>query len=110
MNKITSREGNLNPMHGKRHDTATKKKISDSQKARYAAIKKALQEKTILGMAQDDFHARKDVLNHLIKHHELSFNSIQQTINFIAIILGKDNIARVIQQEIDKELCTLGTK
>lgn len=95
-------QGNLNPMYGKRHSLETKKKISDSQKERYKIIKKALQEKTIFSKAQDDFSARKDILNHLIKKHDLSFTSIQQAINFIAIILGKENIAKVIQQEIEK--------
>ena len=36
------KSGNLNPMWGKRHDEETKKKISDAQKKRYAAIRKAL--------------------------------------------------------------------
>lgn len=34
-----SHEGNLNPMYGKRHDEKIKKKNSDSQKARYEAMR-----------------------------------------------------------------------
>lgn len=37
-----SHEGNLNPMYGKRHDEKTKRKISDSQKARYVAMRNAI--------------------------------------------------------------------
>lgn len=96
------KQGNLNPMYGKRHSQETKQKISDSQKERYETIKRALQEKTIFAKAQDDFCARKDVLNHLVNNYELSFNSIQQAVNFLAIVLGKENIARVIQKEIER--------
>lgn len=39
---VPSHEGNLNPMYGKRHDEMTKRKISDSQKARYAAMRNAI--------------------------------------------------------------------
>ena len=39
------RSGNLNPMWGHKQTSETKKKISDSQKARYAAIRKALSER-----------------------------------------------------------------
>ena len=41
------KSGNLNPMFGKRHSYETKNKISSAQKARYAAIRKALQEQDI---------------------------------------------------------------
>lgn len=41
---MRSREGSLNPMWGKKHTQATKEKISQSQKARYSAIRKALKE------------------------------------------------------------------
>ena len=111
MNKITnySREGNLNPMHGKRHNTATKKKISDSQKARYAAIKRALQERAIFELAEDDIHARKEVIHQLIANNRLNFESVQQAINFLAIVIGKDNIVKALQEEIDKAIRTLDT-
>ena len=38
------REGSKNGMWGKKHTQATKEKISQSQKARYSAIRKALKE------------------------------------------------------------------
>ena len=39
------RRGNLNPMWGRKQSPETKQKISNTQKARYAAIRKAIQEK-----------------------------------------------------------------
>ena len=45
-----TKSGNLNPMYGKRHSTDTKKKISDSQKQRYQAIRKALKNKNYSSM------------------------------------------------------------
>ena len=111
MNKITnkSRKGNLNPMYGKRHDIATKQKISDTQKARYAAIKRALQEREIFEIAEDDIHTRKEVIQQLIANNRLHFESVKQAINFLAIVIGKDNIVKALQEEIDKAIRTLDT-
>ena len=98
------KSGNLNPMWGKRHDEETKKKISDAQKARYAAIRKALQEQDILNYAETDEEARKDVLRQLLDRNELNFKNIQQAVNFIAIMLKKDRIQEFIRQEINNLL------
>ena len=95
------KSGNLNPMWGKRHDEETKKKISDAQKARYAAIRKALKENDILDYAETDEEARKDVLRQLLDRNELKFKNIQQAVNFIAIMLRKDRIQEVIKEEIN---------
>ena len=97
-----AKSGNLNPMFGKRHSADTKKKISDSQKQRYETIRKALQEQELLDYADTSENARKEVLRHLLDTNELSFNSVQQAINFIAIMLGKDRIQEIIKSEIDK--------
>ena len=98
------KSGNLNPMWGKRHDEETKKKISDAQKARYAAIRKALKENDILDYAETDEEARKDVLRQLLDRNELNFKNIQQAVNFIAIMLRKDRIQEVIKEEINNLL------
>ena len=95
------KSGNLNPMWGKRHDEETKKKISDAQKKRYAAIRKALQEQDILNYAETDEEARKDVLRQLLDRNELNFKNVQQAVNFIAIMLRKDRIQEVIKEEIN---------
>jgi hypothetical protein len=97
-----AKSGNLNPMYGKRHSTDTKKKISDSQKQRYETIRKALQEQELLDYADTSENARREVLRHLLDANELSFNSVQQAVNFIAIMLGKDRIQEIVKAEIDK--------
>ena len=102
--KQNNREGNLNPMFGKRHSTASKKKISDSQKARYAAIRKALSEQDIIDYGKTDMEARKDVLRQLLDRNQLSFQSVQQAANFFAIMLDEERIKRIIQEQIDKFL------
>lgn len=94
------KSGNLNPMWGKRHDEETKKKISDAQKKRYAAIRKALKENDILDYAQTNDEARKDVLKQLLDRNELNFKNVQQAVNFIAIMLNKDRIQKIIKEEI----------
>lgn len=96
------KSGNLNPMYGKRHSTDTKKKISDSQKQRYQAIRKALKEQELFEYADTSIDARKEVLRHLLDTNELSFNSVQQAVNFLAIMLGKEKIQDVIKAEINK--------
>ena len=96
------KSGNLNPMYGKRHSTDTKKKISDSQKQRYQAIRKALKEQELFEYADTSLDARKEVFRHLLDTNELSFNSVQQAVNFIAIMLGKEKIQDIIKTEIDK--------
>ena len=97
-----AKSGNLNPMYGKRLSTDTKKKISDSQKQGYETIRKALKEQELLDYADTSENARKEVLRHLLDTNELSFNSVQQAINFIAIMLGKDRIQEIVKAEIDK--------
>ena len=106
-----AKSGNLNPMFGKRHSIDTKKKISDSQKQRYETIRKALQEQELLDYADTSENARKEVLRHLLDTNELSFNSVQQAVNFIAIVLGKERIQEIVKAEIDKvvsECCKVG--
>ena len=95
------RSGNLNPMFGKKHDNETKKKISNSQKARYAAIRKALNEDNILNYGKDDFAARREVLLHLLDKNTLTFRTLQQAANFFVIMLWQDNIRQLIDEEIN---------
>lgn len=99
------REGNLNPMWGHKQTSVTKKKISDSQKARYAAIRKAIQEKEdIVDYGRTDMAARKDVLLQLLDRNQLSFQSVQQAANFFAIMLDEERVKRIVQEQIDKFL------
>ena len=100
----TNRSGNLNPMYGRKQSYETKKKISDSQKERYQRIRHALSEQELLSFAKDDFETRKEVLQHLLDHNKLSFRSVQQAINFLAIMMGKERIQSIIRTEIDKLL------
>jgi hypothetical protein len=102
--QTTNRGGNLNPMYGKKQSYETKKKISDSQKERYRRIRHALTEQELLSNAQDDFETRKEVLQHLLDHNKLSFRSVQQAVNFLSIMLGKERIQSIIRAEIDKLL------
>jgi hypothetical protein len=105
------RSGNLNPMYGKRHSIETKQKIANSQRARYAAIRKAITEKDdILNYGEDTFQARKEVLRHLLDKNNLHFDNVKQAADFFVIMLGKDRIEEIIHREIDKyisENCTL---
>jgi hypothetical protein len=98
------RSGNLNPMWGHKQTSETKKKISDSQKARYAAIRKALSEQDIIDYGKTDMEARKDVLRHLLDRNQLSFQSVQQAANFFAIMLDEERVKRIVQEQIDKVL------
>lgn len=98
------KSGNLNPMFGKRHSYETKNKISSAQKARYAAIRKALQEQDILNYADTDDKARKDVLKQLLDKNELNFKSVQQAVNFLGIMLQKDRIQQIVREEINNLL------
>ena len=45
--KTSTREGNLNPMWGKKHSYATKLKMSQAQKKRYSTIQKVANEERI---------------------------------------------------------------
>lgn len=105
------RSGNLNPMYGKRHSVETKRKIANSQRARYAAIRQAITEKDdILTYGEDTFQARKEVLRHLLDKNNLHFDNVKQAADFFVIMLGKDRIEEIIHREIDKyisENCTL---
>ncbi|MBO4664217.1 MAG: hypothetical protein J5663_07370, partial [Bacteroidaceae bacterium] len=97
-----SKKGNLNPMFGKKQSELTRKRISDSQKARYNALRAAIRESSVLSFGQDDIEARKDVLRQCLEKNNISFQSIQQAINFICIILGKDYIKEIFNEEINK--------
>lgn len=98
------RSGNLNPMFGKRHSEETKKKISNSQKKRYAAIQKAIREQDILQFAQADDESRKELIHQLLDKNNISFDSIQQSVNFVAFLLEKERVKDIIREEINKLL------
>lgn len=98
------RSGNLNPMWGKRQSLETKKKISDSQKRRYAAIRKAIREQDILQFAQADGEARKELIHQLLDKNNISFDSIQQSVNFVVFLLEKERVKDIIREEINKLL------
>ena len=97
------KSGSLNPMWGKRHSQETKKKIANSQRERYAAIRKALTEKEdILDYGNDDPQTRKEVLRHLLDKNDLKFDTVKQAADFFVIMLGKDRIEEIIHREITK--------
>lgn len=83
------RSGNLNPMWNKKQSLETKKKISNSQKKRYAAIRKAIREQDILQLAHTDDKARKELIHQLLDKNNISFDNIQQAVNFVAFCLKK---------------------
>lgn len=99
---VTSKKGNLNPMYGKRHDLQTKKKISDTQKARWAAIKKMCAEKQLYELADTSYEARKNMVQHLIENNNLTFENVQQALTFLSTTLGEQHIKKVIDAEIAK--------
>ena len=98
------RTGNLNPMYGKKQSYETKQKISNAQKERYNRIRKALKEQDILDYGRTDDNARRDVLRHLLDKNELNFNSVQQAVNFLSIMLKKHRIQEIIREEINNLL------
>ena len=97
-----SRQGNLNPMYGKRHTADTKKKISDSQKARYNAIRKAIKEQSIIDFGDDSPESRKRILTYLIDKNNLQFENMKQVADFLAIMIGKNRIQEIIRSQVDK--------
>ena len=92
--------GNLNPMFGTHHSPETKKKISNSQKARYNRIRQALGEGDILKYGQTNREARIDVLTHLIDNNDLSFRNVKQAVNFLSIMLNQERIQEIVRNEI----------
>jgi hypothetical protein len=105
------KSGNLNPMWGRKQSPETKQKISDTQKARYAAIRKAIQEKEdIVDYGDDDPETRRRVLRHLLDDNDLRFDNVKQAADFFVIMLGRDRIEEIVHRTIDKyiaENCTL---
>lgn len=96
------RKGNLNPMWGKKHSPETKEKISNTQKARYNAIRKAIKEQSIIDYGDDSPESRKRVLAHLLDNNDLKFDNMKQVADFLAIMIGKDRIQEIIRSEVDK--------
>lgn len=105
------KSGNLNPMWGRKQSPETKQKISDTQKARYAAIRKAITEREdILDYGDDDTQTRRSVLRHLLDNNDLRFDNVKQAADFFVIMLGRDRIGEIVHQTINKyiaENCTL---
>ncbi|MBE6294296.1 MAG: hypothetical protein E7090_06400 [Bacteroidales bacterium] len=96
------RKGNLNPMWGRKHTPETKEKISNSQKARYNAIRKAIKEQSIIDYGDDSPESRKRVLAHLLDNNDLKFDNMKQVADFLAIMIGKDRIQEIIRSQVDK--------
>lgn len=96
------RKGNLNPMWGRKHTPETKEKISNSQKARYNAIRNAIKENDILDYGSDDVESRKAVLSYLLNNNDLQFDNMKQVADFLVIMIGKDRINEIIRSEVDK--------
>ena len=91
------KSGNLNPMWGKKHSSETKNKISATQKARYAAIRKAIKEEDVQNVKQTDGEAHKSALSHLLGQNQLSFTNL-------ALMLKESQIKKIVRLEINKLL------
>lgn len=96
------RKGNLNPMWGRKHTPETKEKISNSQKARYNAIRKAIKEQSIIDYGDDSPESRKAVLSHLLNNNDLKFDNMKQVADFLAIMIGKDRLSEIVRSQVDK--------
>jgi hypothetical protein len=96
------RKGNLNPMWGRKHTPETKEKISNSQKARYNAIKKAIKEQSIIDYGDDSPESRKAVLSHLLNNNDLKFDNMKQVADFLFIMIGKDRLSEIVRSQVDK--------
>ncbi len=96
------RKGNLNPMWGRKHTPETKEKISNSQKARYNAIRKAIKEQSIIDYGDNSPESRRRVLAHLLDNNDLKFDNMKQVADFLAIMIGKDRIQEIIRSQVDK--------
>lgn len=98
------RKGNLNPMWGKKHSLETKEEISNSQIARYDAIRKAIKEhnKDIINYGHDNPESRKRVLRYLLDKNDLHFDDPQLLADFLFIMIGKDRLNEIIRNEVNK--------
>jgi hypothetical protein len=96
------RKGNLNPMWGRKHTPETKEKISNSQKARYNAIRKAIKEQSIIDYGDDSPESRKRVLSHLLNNNDLKFDNMKQVADFLFIMIGKDRLSEIVRSQVDK--------
>lgn len=97
------KSGNLNPMWGRKQSPETKQKISDTQKARYAAIRKAIHEREdILDYGDNDPQTRREILRHLLDNNNLKFDTVKQAADFFVIMLGQDKIEEIVHRTIDR--------
>ena len=96
------KKGNLNPMWGKRHDMRTKQKISDSQKTRYCNVKNSIKECDLLYRGNDDDMTRISLLQHLLDNNDIAFDIVNQAVDFLTIMMGKERLNEIIRCEIDK--------
>lgn len=95
--------GNLNPMYGKRHNVATRRKISQSLRNRHTCIDNMMKE-DILSYGDTSPMSRKNVLRQLLDNNEIKFKDVQQAINFLAIMLNEQRIKEVVSAEIKRFL------
>lgn len=107
---IRGREGNLNPMYGKRQSLATKQKISNSQKRRYEVIRQKLKSENanlnrLIG--NTDKEAKLDLLRQCLFTDTIGFRDAQQALNFVAIIsdgIDSNYLRRVVNDELNQYL------
>ena len=95
--------GSLNPMHGKRHDAETKKKISDTQMKRYAMIRKAINGNNNPIESPSIVEVQKLDLSEL-KTYEIKFKNIQPTLIILSRLFDNENISKILNDEINKLL------
>ena len=98
-----NRQGSLNGMWGKKHSQATKEKISQTQKARYSVIRKALREDT-----DDEATYRKiELINGMLE--DGSITTVGELDNAI-YLLFYSNIANKINRGVKQKLREYGEK
>lgn len=80
------KKGALNPMYAKQHSTETKRKISNSQKARWNNIRQVIKQ------VNEDISdkARQDLINQALYSDTISFKDEQQARNFFEIMSQSD--------------------
>lgn len=92
-----SRQGSLNGMWGKQHTQASKDKISQSQKARYDAIRKAIKENTSADEASNKKIMR---LNAMLQSGKIK--TVGELYRAIHILFLADKVSRNIIENLRK--------
>ena len=73
-----SRKGNLNPMWGRKHNYATKQKMSQAQKKRYSTMRQVVDEERIKQLVESpDMH---DLIKRVVNETLMRFTAKIDTV------------------------------